>query len=100
MEPPTTSRHATRLFILTFKFFYSLLRVEAQSGLLVWVSLCEIGGKQQPFLDLDVHTEKLCVSAQYFLCIRQDRTVAEFRVDGCIHKRIKYALSVQPFYLR
>jgi len=58
-----TMGHATRLFIFTFKFFHSLLRVGAQSGLLVGVSLCEIGGKQQLFLDLDVQAEKLRVSA-------------------------------------
>jgi hypothetical protein len=72
----TRSGHRAHLFILTFKFFYSLLSAEAQSGLSVWVSLCEIGGKQQLLLDLDVHAEKLCVSAQYFLCIRQDHAVA------------------------
>jgi hypothetical protein len=54
------------LFKLALKFFYSLPRVGAQSGHLVWVSLCEIDGKQQLFFDIVLHAEKLCVSAQYF----------------------------------
>jgi hypothetical protein len=57
------------LFKLALKFFYSLPRVGAQSGHLVWVSLCEIDGKQQLFFDIVLHAEKLCVSAQYFLRI-------------------------------
>jgi hypothetical protein len=30
----------------------------------------------------------LCVSAQYFLRIRQDRPAAHFRADGGIHNRV------------
>jgi len=88
------------LFKLGLKFFYSLLGVGAQSRLLVWVSVCEINGKQQLFINLVAHAEKLCVSAQYFLRIRQDRAATHFRVDGGIHNRVERTLPVKRFNLR
>ena len=90
----------TDLFKLGLKFFYSLLGVGAQSRLFIWVSVCEINGKQQLFIDLVAHAEKLRVSAQYFLRIRQDRAAAHFRVDGGIHNRVERTLPVKRINLR
>jgi hypothetical protein len=42
----------------------------------------------------------LCVSAQYFLRIRQDRPAAHFRVDGGIHNRVERTLPVKRLNLR
>ena len=56
------------LFKLGLKFFYSLLGVGAQSRPFVWVSVCEINGKQQLFIDSSL-MRKSCAYPLNIFCV-------------------------------